>query len=79
MLFKNYEKKKKQIYKGNVATFRNLMTVSEETITIDKRGNVEHNYTYSVHHPDTISGISTFNVLGQKVINNLTGYNEDLT
>lgn len=79
MLFKNYEKKKKQTYKGNVATFRNLFVVSEENITIDKKGNVEHDYSYSVHHPDNIGGISTFNVLGQKVINNLTGYKEELT
>lgn len=79
MLFKNYEKKKKQTYKGNVAMFRNLMVVSEEEITIDKKGNVEHNYSYAVHHPDNIGGISTFNILGQKVINNLTGYNEYLT
>lgn len=79
MLFKNYEKKKKQVYKGNVAMFRNLIVASEENITIDKKGNVEHDYSYSVHHPDNICGISTFNILGQKVINNLTGYNEYLT
>lgn len=79
MLFKNYEKKKKRVYKGNVAMFRNLIVASEENITIDKKGNVEHDYSYSVHHPDNIYGISTFNILGQKVINNLTGYNEYLT
>lgn len=79
MLLKNYEKKKKRIYKGNVDTFRNLMIISEEVIIIDKKDNVEHQYTYSIHHPNHIDGISPFNVLGQKVINNLTNYNEYLT